>query len=607
MMTTETNFHEMTRDFVYPVYRNKLAIRIKTGRNDIKTCTLIYWNRFNMKPETAVYSKMKCYARDNLFNYYEIIIDTGDVTRYIRYYFQIEGSTGTQWLNYYGISKSIPQDGFFEYLYTNEKDIFNVPDWVESSVFYQIFPERFFNGDPTNDPENIVQWGSKPTRDNFMGGDLKGIIEKIKYLKDIGVNAIYLNPIFEAPSNHKYDTIDYFKIDTHFGSLDDFKSLVYKCHKNSIRVILDGVFNHCGYYLSQFQDVISNGEASRYKDWFYIENYPLDPDNLNYECVGYYKWMPKLRIGNPEVKDYFLNVAKYWIEETGIDGWRLDVADEVDFTFWQEFRKLVKSIKPECFILAETWRENRDMLKGDQMDSVMNYPLRDALVDFFAKQSITSSELDSRINRLIGAYSKPVHNSVFNIIGSHDTDRFLTLCDNDKRKLKLAAAFQFCLPGIPVIYYGDETGMTGENDPDCRKAMEWDENKQDMEILNWYKKIVNLRKSHPELMLGEFMSNICDDDLNLYGFLRKHEEDVSYIAVNNSPFDRDLELPACEGTDEGICFIDQLTGKEYQVIRIKTDERKMFYNYDLLNYQGKVDVHLPGYEISILKKIKKRG
>lgn len=601
-MITEVIIHEQAGDFIYPVERNKLAVRIKTSVRITESCTLIYWNRFNREPDMALRSEMKCYARDCMFNYYETIIDTGEVARYIKYYFEIDDGTETIWLNYYGVGRSIPGDGFFEYLYTNENDIFAVPEWVKGSVFYQIFPERFLNGDPVNDPESTVQWGSKPTRENFMGGDLKGITEKIGYIKEIGANAIYLNPVFEAPSNHKYDTSDYFKIDTHFGSSEDFRSLVNKCHTNGIRVILDGVFNHCGYYFPQFQDLLKNGEGSRYKDWFNAESYPLDPENLNYECVGYYKWMPKLRLGNPEVRDYFLKVVKYWTEETGIDGWRLDVADEVDYTFWHEFRTLVKSIKPECFILAETWRENSDMLKGDQMDSIMNYPLRDALVDYFARQSIKSSELDSRINRLSGVYVKQAHNSLFNVIGTHDTARFLTLCGEDSRKLKLAAAVQFFLPGIPVIYYGDETGMTGENDPDCRKAMVWDEDMQDLDILNWYKKIVNLKKSCPELKSGEFLSNVCDDDLNLYGFIRRHRDSTIYVAVNNSPLARDIELPVCEEPDEGTGFVDLLNGKEYKILPVDTYDRKMFYNYDLLNYQGKVDVHLPGYGLSIIKK-----
>jgi glycosidase len=596
-MFWEAIIHEQTRDYVYPIERNKLAIRLKIKRKDAKSCTLIYWNRHKRERTGEQHSEMKCYARDKMFDYYETIINTKEVTRYIKYFFQINDGINTFFLNYHGISSSVPKDGFFEYLYTNENDVFKVPDWVKGSIFYQIFPERFCNGDKNNDPKSTEQWGSKPTRENFMGGDLKGIIQKIHYLKDLGINALYLNPIFEASANHKYDTINYFKIDPHFGDLNDFKTLIHKCHSYGIKVILDGVFNHCGYFSDQFQDVVKNGQNSKYKDWFYIESFPVDKEKLNYECVGYYKWMPKLRMSNPEVRSFILKIAKYWIEEGNIDGWRLDVADEIDFTFWQEFRKLVKSIKPECFILAETWKENRDMLRGDQMDSVMNYLFRDAVVDFFAKKCINSLEFDSRINKFLGVYPSSVHHSLFNLIGSHDTERFLTLSNGDSRRLKAAAAFQLCFPGISSIYYGDEVGLDGENDPDCRKAMEWDEKKQDQKLLEWYKKLIRIRKSKSALKLGIFKCNYCNSEDNVYAFFREINNERVYIVINNADSTIQIILPVKE---QSCGFLtDEISGKIY---RIEQLDNSIYYNDDIIDYSGTLHIQLKPYQVCILCK-----
>ncbi|HHW00249.1 MAG TPA: glycoside hydrolase family 13 protein [Clostridiaceae bacterium] len=591
--------HEPTREYVYPLERNKLAIRLRTKRGFGGTCVLVYWNRCKKEETYPSYSRMECYARDNMYDYYETIIVTEQATRYINYYFEIEIEGNTIWLNYYGQSNSVPDNGFFEYLYTNEEDIFKVPDWLKDSIFYQIFPERFCNGDTSNDPFDVAGWGSEPTRDNFMGGDLKGIEKRLDYLAQLGVNAIYLNPVFESPTNHKYDTVDYFKIDPHFGNLEDLKMLVNKCHLKGIRIILDGVFNHIGYYSKEFQDVIKNGDRSNYKSWFYIESFPVDGEKLNFETIGYYKMMPKLRLGNPEVRAYILKVASYWIEEAGIDGWRLDCADEVDYTFWHEFRKVVKSIKADCFILAETWRENRDMLRGDQMDSVMNYVFRDAVTDFFAKQCISSMEFDSRLNKFLGVYPKTVHFALFNLIGSHDTPRFLTLCKGNIDKMKAAAAFQFCFPGIPVIYYGDEIGMEGGNDPECRKAMEWESQKQNMELLEWYKKLIQIRNSKPALRSGSFKCNYCSSDNSVYSFFRELEGDRIYIVINNSDECANIILPVKESYKDIEYLHDMISGVAYKV---ECKDNKICYNDDINNYKGAVQAELKPYQVCIISK-----
>jgi len=589
--------HEPTREYAYALERNKLVIRLKMQKQYSITCNLYYWNRCKKEQTGILNSFMTCYARDNMFDYYETIIETKAATRYINYYFRIECKNSTIWFNYYGGCESEPDNGFFEYCYSNENDIFKIPSWVNDSVFYQIFPERFFNGDKSNDPDNCDKWGTEPTAQNFMGGDLKGILEKLEYLEKLGVNAIYLNPIFESPSNHKYDTVDYFTIDSHFGTIKDLKILIKKCHSKGIKIILDGVFNHCGYYFPQFQDVLKNGRNSKYKDWFYIDNFPVDEENLNYETIGYYGLMPKLRLGNPEVRSYFLEVASYWINEVDIDGWRLDVAEEVDYTFWQEFRKRVKTLKPDCFILAEAWHENRDMLRGDQMDSVMNYPIRDAIIDYFAKGCINSIEFNSRINKNIGVHAKPVQNTLFNLLGSHDTARFLTLCGGNIDKMLATIAFQFCFTGIPVIYYGDEIGIEGETDPGCRKTMEWSKESQNAEMLNWYKKLIEIRKSKVALSLGGFKSNYCSLNNSVYGFIREYEEDRIYVVINSDCSNVYIKLPIIESFNDITHLTDAITGELFQVGPIDKDT---YFNDDINNYSGTVFLNLKPYQVLIL-------
>lgn len=589
--------HEPTRDYVYPVTKSKLAIRLKVNKKVADSCQLLYWNRFKKATTGELVAEMRCYARDEFFDYYETVIDTQERTKYIKYYFQLSKSGQRIYFHYYGATGLKPADGFFEYLYTNEKDIYEAPLWSQGIVFYQIFPERFWNGDPANDPENTEPWGSTPTRENYLGGDLQGIIDKLDYLEDLGVEALYLTPIFKASSNHKYDTVDYFQIDPSFGTSADLKRLVQLCHGKGIKVILDGVFNHCGYFFPPFQDLLTNGVHSRYKDWFLYDRLPLDPENLNYETTGYYRWMPKLRLSNPEVRAYIFEIARFWMTEAQIDGWRLDVADEADYTFWQEFRRVVKAINPQCFILAETWRENREMLRGDQMDSVMNYLFRDAVVDFFAKKQITPHQFDARINRFLGVYPTTAHLSLYNLLGSHDTPRFLTLCQEDHRVLKAASAFQLCFPGIAGIYYGDEIGLTGENDPDCRKCMDWAPSSAKRELYAWHQRLIALRKKLKPLRFGRFASNYCATEDFVYGFYREWEGDRVYVVINNSDRVTAITYPVLEAPANHRFLTDQLSGERHL---LEPAGNSRYHNDDLHSYQGALCLTLQPYQVKII-------
>jgi glycosidase len=459
--------------------------------------------------------------------------------------------------------------------------------WAKGTVGYQIFPERYSNGDPDNDPEVVEKWSGLPSRTNFFGGDLRGIINKFNYIKDLNIGVIYLTPIFYAPSNHKYDTIDYFTIDLSFGKIEDLRKLVKLCHDNDIKLVLDGVFNHIGYYSHQFQDVINKGRASRYWDWFYIYGENIDTDIVNYECVGYYKWMPKLNYSSKEVREYFLNVGEYWIKEAGIDGWRLDVADEVDFTFWQEFRKRIKSIDKNILLIGETWKNGIDMLRGDELDTIMNYRFRDAVIDYFAERTIGNKTFADRIESILFDYPYAAHNILYNLLDSHDTARFLTICKGDLNKLKLAVAFQMTFPGMPFVYYGDEIGMAGDTDPDCRRTMSWDSSNN--EILEFYKKIINLRSCSNALKYGGFKH--INTNSEIYSFIRAYEDEAAIVLINNSEKDNQLSLDSQQFYDNKI----------FEILHEGNMEKESAAGAE------KFMVHLPAGHFEVITLIKRKG
>ena len=381
-------------------------------------------------------------------------------------------------------------------------------------------------------------------------------VEKLDYLMDLGVNTIYLTPIFKAASNHKYNTYDYFQIDPQFGTLETLKELVEKAHCKKIKVILDAVFNHSGVDFHPFKDVIRNGEDSEYRHWFDIKSFPVeirnDPD---YATFGYYGYMPKLMTKNEEVKDYLINVAVYWIKEADIDGWRLDVADEIDHSFWRDFRKAVKEIKEDALIIGEVWYDSTSWLKGDQFDTVMNYEFHSVIEDFICNKSITGKEFGERMGFIRGLYKLPAYNTLWNLIDSHDTPRFLHSADGDIDSLKLAVLLQLTLPGAPMIYYGDEVGMTGGKDPECRRGMFWDKGRQNTDMLKFYKSLISLRKENNALSSGDFMTIYDAEDI--YGFRRTYDSEIIDVYVNrgNSHFQLNLK---CENN-----YLDLLSFKNY--------------------------------------------
>lgn len=402
---------------------------------------------------------------------------------------------------------------FYCFPYINPKDVLETPKWVANTVWYQIFPERFANGKEENSPSNVQPWGTQPTSDNFMGGDLWGVIDKLDYLENLGVNGLYFCPVFTANANHKYDTVDYYNVDPHFGGNEAFHALVKEAHRRGMKVMLDAVFNHIGDKSPLWLDVVEKGEKSKYANWFWINKFPVYPDlpksewdhwNLNFETFGNVSEMPKLNTENEECRQYLLDVARYWVEEFDIDGWRLDVANEVDHEFWRDFRRVVKSIKPDCYILGEIWHEGMPWLRGEQYDSLMNYPLTQATTDYFALNSCNKSDFMHAVSSSYLAYPRNVNEAMFNLLDSHDTTRILSLCDGNKAKAKLAYLFMFTQVGSPCIYYGGEIGLDGRRSmgsEDNRKCMNWDTETQDLEFKAFIQMLIQMRKEHASLNL----------------------------------------------------------------------------------------------------------
>ncbi len=445
------------------------------------------------------------------------------------------------------------------------------PDWVQDAVFYQIFPDRFARSSRMPDLD-FEPWDAPPTYHGFKGGDLYGVAEKLDYLSDLGITAIYFNPVFASASNHRYHTYDYYNVDPLLGGNDALRLLLEEAHKRDIRVVLDGVFNHASRGFWQFHHVLENGADSPYVNWFHFDPerlkgnrrwgaYPatgelhaLKNGEGSLKALGYQAWwdlpaLPKLNTNTPAVREFLFDVAEYWIK-FGIDGWRLDVPGEIDDdAFWQEFRRRVRAINPEAYIVGEVWHEAHRWLSGDQFDAVMNYLVTAAVLSFCGGAHLDMNivnqagglkdrvhpEMDANwfgneIDRLTNLYSPEITRSQLNLFDSHDMPRFLTCVREDVASLQLAMLFMFTYPGAPCLFYGDEIGLTGKHDPDCRKGFPWDKSRWNHDLLNYTKAIIALRKERPILRRGSYQRLYAEE--RVFAFARKLEGDVFIIALN---------------------------------------------------------------------------
>lgn len=509
-------------------------IRLKAKRDDLKKVALIYGDPYsliseNLDPFYQHPQPMDKILQDQYYDYWELEVQLP--TKRLAYAFVLVDNDDEAY--YYNDQGFWPVDhdasldnanSYFRLPYGHEIDAIHVPSWVAGTVWYQIFPERFANGDPTNDPAGTKSWNSQdhPSRTAYYGGDLQGIIDHLDDLANLGVTGLYFNPLFLAPSKHKYDTIDYFQIDPHFGTNQLFGELVQAAHQRGMRVMLDAVFNHLGINSPQWQDVIRYGQQSTYADWFHIHEFPVtyqatsNPEYspaISYETFANNPQMPKLNTTNPEVQAYLLSIATYWVKEYDIDAWRLDVANEIDHHFWRAFHQRVLALKPDFYILGEIWHRAQAWLNGDQFSGVMNYPYTGLIIDGIIKRQLSLNQLSAGLSRQLMLYRDQTNMLMFNTLDSHDTARLMTMATGNYRLVELAIAFLILQPGMPSLYYGTKIGIAGNNDPDCRNPMNWQPDAKGRHLAQQIKKLIAFRHRYGALLTaGKIKFVVVDPD-----------------------------------------------------------------------------------------------
>jgi glycosidase len=546
-------YHRSQDNWCYPLDSQRLHIRLQTAVNDVENVELVSGDPFDWAQSRWQTSRqaMKRSGQTAVHQYWEAEVEP-DWKR-TKYFFLIH-SRGAVWeLGERGLLESAagmealsPEQyrNAFNFPYINEADLYRAPDWVESTVWYQVFPERFANGNPALNPPGTKTWHRGPvTNREFYGGDLPGLVGKLDHIAALGCNGLYLTPVFASPSVHKYDTIDYQKIDPAFGTEDDLRALVKGCHERGIRLILDAVFNHSGVLFAPWQDVLKHRDKSRYADWFCIHDFDkLTPDaatanrQLGYATFAFAAGMPKLNTANLEVREYLLKATRHWMT-FGIDGWRLDVANEVDHDFWREYRKVVKRINPDAYIVGEIWHDSMRWLRGDQYDAVMNYRYGNAVSDFVLGLNRMDSALDfaQAIDGIDISYPLPVLRHAFNVLDSHDTNRFITRCGGDKVRARLGWLLLFLLRGSPCVYYGSEVGMEGGDDPDNRRCMVWEPEHQDLEQLEFLRGLTKFRIGEAELVNHGARKWVLDAaQPDLLGLAIEHKGRTLTVKVNRS-------------------------------------------------------------------------
>jgi len=455
------------------------------------------------------------------------------------------------------------------------------PDWVKRAVFYQIFPDRFARSSRTPQARGIQfkPWGTHPSEQGFQGGDLYGVAERLDYLRDLGINAIYLCPIFSSASNHRYHTFDYMTVDPLLGGNDALRFLLNEAHARDMRIVLDGVFNHASRGFWAFHHILETGGNSPYLDWFHIQNFPLNPyPRSGHEPLGYGAWwnlaaLPKFNTSNPGVRDYLLSVARYWID-FGIDGWRLDVPQEIDDPeFWRDFRRTVRKGNPEAYIVGEIWTDAVDWLQGDRFDAIMNCVFSRAALGFFGAETLrhdykpggfdlkrlNARQFRQQMEQMLTMYHPEIIHAQMNMIDSHDTARTLWMVNGDEAAMRLCLLLQMTMPGAPCLYYGDEVGMNGGPEPDSRGAFPWHaEETWNRDLLAFTKRAVALRHAHPALSVGT--TRILEAKGDVFAFQRDFEGETVIVIMNRGSETAALTLePHFEGTaraTEGLTFTD---------------------------------------------------
>ena len=537
----------------YPLDENRIVINLRTGK-DIREVTLIHddpyaggatgFMAWDGKPEAmAVSAELE-------HNLIWSVILTPKFKRE-QYYFSITDGADTRLLFEDGFytPEAAEKPGrlrqYYKFPCLNRADVIAPPSWVNDTVWYQIMPDRFCRG--SNSPK---RFGLRKWEDHkhihfwdMYGGDLKGITSKLEYIRDLGVNGIYMLPLFLSNSNHKYNTFDYDTIDPDFGTEEDLMELVEKAHSLGIRVMVDAVFNHSGTEFAPWKDVVKHGPESPYWDWFFVGKWPLpmlpgSTEDGRYMSFAFAPYMPKLNTNNPEVIDYFLQRCKKWVEKWNIDGIRFDVGNEVSHKFLKELNRGLKAVKPDVFLLGEIWHDSVQWLQGDEYDSVMNFPFLETLHNFWLDNQ-DAKHLMYGLNRCYTMYPEQVNRTIFNFLDNHDTMRAVTRCGS-KDIFFQQLALLMTLPGSACIYYGTEIALEGGNDPDCRRPMPWDKiaDGKFERTTRDVKTLIRLRRDYPAARRGQINWNMDEKNPRLIRYERTAEDGkklVVYINAQEEP------------------------------------------------------------------------
>ncbi len=551
--------HEANSIYCYPRTSDELIINLKTGQ-DVDQVFIYYGDPYSHgvlgSEENWEGEREEIYYRKELSEHIWWTTTIKPKYKRVKYYFELHANDEKYFLFEDGcISQEIlmsPGKSMqcFVCPWMNPVDVNTTPKWVNKTVWYQIFIDRFRRGSSLHKPEYMKEWKYGPVHSYYdvYGGDLQGIIDKLDYLKELGINGLYLTPVFEAPSNHKYDTTDYRKVDPLFGDNETLKRVVSEAHARGIKVMLDGVFNHVGKEFPLWKDVVTKGKDSPYFDWFMINTWPIDFESLKdskggeYFTFAFHRHMPKLNTSNKEVRNYLLEICEYWLDEFHIDGIRLDVANEISHKFNKELRERLTAKNKEIFILGEIWHNAYPWLSGDEFHSVMNYPLNSSIQDFFLNETFTKKDFEHMINRVYTMYPQQVNDVLFNLLDSHDTDRLYTRLGKNMDMYIAELAILFTMPGTCCLYYGSEIAMEGGHDPDNRRVMPWDDieaGKYD-DVMGIVRDLVKMRKEELTARSRNFHFPNTIHNPRVIEYLKLEYEDVMEVIINAS--DEEVEL-----------------------------------------------------------------
>lgn len=551
--------HETKSRYSYVYKDDRLQLRIKTGKGQVKSVKVnaadlfdtveISKGKYGLNPRGIKSIEMTLEAETEYYDVWFAEV-SGILSLRIKYAFFITDIENNRYImtsegvhEYKGEFKPIKDvNEFFNFPCLNPEDAYVAPEWSKNVIWYQ-FTATCYSDD------------GEEAKDN-RSGNLRGLIKKLDYIKDMGYTAIYMTPVFEASAWHLYDTIDYHKVDPKLGTNDELKELIQKAHSLGIKVILDGVFNHCGSHHPFWKDVLAKGEKSKYYECFCTldkskplfegvfaneeEYYSKTARDYNFATFAYTLHMPKLNFSSQIIRDYVIDIGEYWIREYDIDGWRLDVSNEVPHEFWREFRKKIKALKPDAFLMGENWDDSYQWLQGDQFDSVMNYGIMNAVRRYLSPKNkeFLAKDYMYAINELTIKYPKNVTEQMFNMVSSHDVDRILTALDKNVDLVKLSYLLLLTYSGSPCVYYGDEVGIGGE-EPENRVPMIFDPDRQNLELKNHIKKLIEIRKSTNAFHEINTEWILVDDNSNTIIFKKQNY----YILVHNNAKKCSIDIP----------------------------------------------------------------